>query len=256
MKKRCFLSVVAWIIMVIGISGKPVSLQAATVSHEIWAELLSKYVHKGRVDYTGFKSEEDRLDQYLAVLEKTDPESLSENEQFAFYINAYNAWTIKLILSAYPGITSIKELGSLLKSPWEKEFVHIDGRVTTLDDIEHNILRPRYRDPRVHFAINCSAVSCPPLRSEPYQGSTLDGQLDLSTRAFINDPKNYRFEGNTLYVSRIFQWFSEDFNEDILGFLLVYAQDDLKRKLSTKKRTIRIGYLHYDWALNDIGSLK
>ena len=180
---------------------------AATEDHVIWAELLSKYVKPGGVDYTGFKSEENRLDQYLKVLEQTDSKTLPRDEQFAYYINAYNAWTIKLILSAYPGVTSIKDLGTFWKSPWEKKFVRIDGDVVTLDDIEHHILRPRFKDPRVHFAINCSAVSCPPLRSEPYLDRSLDLQLYQATRSFINKTNSYPREGQSIFVSRIIKMF-------------------------------------------------
>jgi hypothetical protein len=136
------------------------------VDHGIYADLLVKYVKNGVVDYQGFKSEETKLDQYLKVLENTDTKNLSRDEQFAFYANAYNAWTIKLILSAYPGVKSIKDLGSVFKSPWKKKLVRIEGKVITLDDIEHNILRPRFKDPRVHFAVNCASKGCPPLRSE------------------------------------------------------------------------------------------
>jgi hypothetical protein len=253
MKTRTFLFVFSLVVTLI--SGILLILNPAlgsTVNHEIWAELLKKYVKEDGIDYAGFKSEEGKLDHYLKVLENTNSKSLSRREQFAFYTNAYNAWTIKLILSAYPGIKSIKDLGSLLKSPWEKKFVRIDGEVITLDDIEHNILRPRFKDPRVHFAINCSAASCPPLRSEPYVGNSLDQQLDHSTRAFINNPESYRFEGNTFYVSRIFKWFSEDFSDDVLGFYLQYAEGDLKKKLTEKKGAIEVGYLHYDWSLNDV----
>jgi hypothetical protein len=237
--------------LVLGTFGPALPGQTSTVNHEIWADLLAKYITPGGVDYTGIKTEEDRLDQYLKVLEDTDPEKLSRNEQYAYYINAYNAWTIKLILSGYPGVKSIKDFGTILKSPWQKKWVQINGKVITLDDVEHKILRPRFKDPRVHFAINCSAVSCPPLRPEPYLGHTLDQQLDDSTRSFVNDANSYRLEGNTLYVSRIFKWFSEDFNEDALGFYLQYAEGDLKEKLSTHKDKIRVKYLHYDWALND-----
>jgi hypothetical protein len=240
--------------LVIGTFGAAGARQASMVNHEIWADLLGKYVKPDGVDYTGFKTEEDRLDQYLKVLEDTDPEKLSRNEQYAYYINVYNAWTIKLILSDYPGLKSIKDFGTFLKSPWQKKLVRINGEVLTLDDVEHNILRPRFKDPRVHFAINCSAASCPPLRPEPYLGPTLDQQLDDSTRSFVNDADSYRLEGNTLYVSRIFKWFSEDFNEDVLGFYLQYADGDLKEKLAGQKDTIQVKYLHYDWSLNDVKS--
>ena len=220
------------------------------VDHGIYANLLKKYVHQGNVDYRGFKMEESKLDQYLKVLENVDSKSLSRNEQFAFYINAYNAWTIKLILSGYPEIKSIKELGNIFKTPWKKKICRIDGDVITLDYIEHHILRPRFKDPRVHFAIVCAALSCPPLWSQPFLGSTLDRQLDDATRAFINNPKRNYLDGGTLYVSRIFKWFEKDFNEDIIGFFLKYADDNLKNELAVKKNTVKISYLHYDWSLN------
>ncbi len=240
------------ILLFLGIFSRFEKTAAAAEDHATWAELLNKHVKPGGVDYAGFKSEEKKLDQYLKVLEHTDSKTLSRDEQFAYYINAYNAWTIKLILSAYPGVGSIKDLGTFLKSPWEKKFIRIDGDELTLDDIEHHILRPRFKDPRVHFAINCSAASCPPLSSEPYLGSSLDLQLDQATRSFINDPNNYRLEGNAFYVSRIFKWFAEDFNDDVLGFYLKYAQDDLKKKLTEKKAVIQVKYLQYDWSLNDV----
>jgi hypothetical protein len=226
------------------------SWSSDTVDHSIYADLLNKYVKDDVVDYQGFKSEETRLDQYLTVLENTDTKNLSRNEQFAFYANAYNAWTVKLILSAYPGVKSIKDLGSVFKSPWKKKLARIDGKVITLDDIEHSILRPRFKDPRVHFAVNCASKGCPPLRPEPYQGGILDRQLDEMTEAFLNDPSRNRLEGRTLYVSRIFKWFSEDFNKDIVGFFLKYAKEDLKEQLESNKNKIKVKYLDYDWSLN------
>ena len=204
------------------------------------------------MNYTGFKKDEERLDQYLKILENTDPEKLPRNEQYAYYVNAYNAWTIKLILSDYPGVKSIKDFGTILKSPWQKRWVRINGETITLDEVEHEILRPRFKDPRVHFAINCSAVSCPPLRPEPYRGRTLDQQLDDSTRSFVNDESRYRLDGNNLFVSRIFKWFSEDFSDGALEFYLKYAQGDLKEKLAARKGTLKVKYLHYDWSLNDL----
>jgi len=222
----------------------------AMVDHSIYAVLLEKYVKYGHVDYWGFKAEEEKLDQYLKVLEKTDSDNLSRNEQFAFYINAYNAWTIKLILSGYPGIKSIKDLGSIFKSPWKKKMCRIDGDVLTLDNIEHNILRPRFKDPRVHFVINCAALSCPALGSEPYLGNTLEQQLNHASTAFINNPQRNYLEDNTLYISKVFKWFSEDFDNDVIGFLMTYANENLKKELEAKQSTIKIKYLDYDWSLN------
>ena len=227
-----------------------VDAAAPPVDNSIYAELLTKYVANGYVNYAGFKRDETRLDQYLEVLEQVDPERLPREEQFAFYINAYNAWTIKLILTGYPGVTSIKDLGSLLQSPWKKEFVRIHGKTLTLDDIEHGILRPRFKDPRVHFAIVCASKSCPPLIAEPYLGASLDAQLNRSTRDFLNTPANYRLDRNTFWVSSIFKWFAEDFNKDVVGFYAKYAEADLKKSLETNRGRIEVKYLDYDWSLN------
>ena len=226
------------------------AVSGSTLDHNLYATLLEKYVKQGQVDYRGFKTDEAKLDQYLKVLEKTDSAKLAPNDQFAFYINAYNAWTIKLILNGYPGIKSIKDLGSFLKSPWKKKICRLDGDIITLDDIEHSILRPRFKDPRVHFAINCAAFSCPPLIAEPYRGSTLDRQLDDSAKNFINNPQSNFLKGDTLYVSKIFKWFAEDFNNDIIGFFSKYAEKELKKELEAKGDQIKINYLHYDWFLN------
>ena len=222
----------------------------SSVNHSLFGELLNKYVSEGKVDYAGFQSEEAKLDQYLDLLQGVDPKTLSGKEQFAFYANAYNAWTIKLILTKYPDITSIKELGIFNTGPWKKKVVRLSGETVSLDHIEHDILRPRFKDPRVHFAINCAAKSCPPLGPEPFLAEKLDQQLDDATRSFINNPQSYRLEGRNLHVSRIFKWFSEDFNEDALSFFIKYANGELKKKLETQPKKINIKYLAYDWSLN------
>lgn len=230
----------------------PVSAAADTlVDHGLYAELLHRHVHNGQVNYDGFKREESRLDQYLAILETVDPQDLTVKERFAYYANAYNAWTIKMILSRYPKIGSIKELGIFNTGPWKKKVVRLNGRVLSLDNIEHDIMRPQFKDPRLHFAINCAAFSCPPLRSEPYIGNRLDVQLDEATRAFINNPNRNYLDGDTLYVSKIFRWFAGDFNHDPTGFVLRYAQGRLKSELSARRDSIRIAYLPYDWSLNN-----
>ena len=220
------------------------------VDNSLYDRLLKQYVNQGVVDYRGFKNEEAVLDQYLKILEDTDPQKLSRSEQFAFYVNAYNAWTIKLILSAYPGLKSIKELGGFLSTPWKKKIARIDGEVLTLDAIEHDLLRKQFKDPRVHFAVNCASQGCPPLRSEPYQGIILNRQLDEMTTAFLNDPARNYLDGNTLFVSSIFKWFAEDFNNDIVGYFVKYAREDFKKRLEPSRDRIKIKYLDYDWSLN------
>jgi hypothetical protein len=223
-----------------------------SVDHTLFGDLLAKHVNEGVVNYTGFKAEEAKLDRYLSILESTNPDSLDREEQFAFYINAYNGWTIKLILTGYPGVKSIKDLGSIFQSPWKKEIVRINGQTLTLDDIEHKILRPRFKDARVHFAINCASKSCPPLIPEPYRGPVLDTQLDRVTGNFLNTPENFRLEGDTLWVSSIFKWFSGDFNDDPAGFYRTYAKGELKKQLDQKGDRIKVKFLDYDWSLNGV----
>jgi hypothetical protein len=232
--------------------GYPLSVGATQgpVDHSIYGKLLKAHVIDGRVDYSGFKKDEAQLDAYLAALGAIAPGELAQQEQMAFYINAYNAWTIKLILGAWPDLTSIKDLGSLFQSPWKKSFVKLRQGVVTLDHIEHDILRPRYKDPRIHFAINCASISCPPLLNTPYIGSELSRQLDVVTTNFINDPSNNYINGDTLHVSRIFKWFEEDFNGDIYGFFKRYARGELKKQLDSRAEGLKINYLPYDWALN------
>jgi len=235
--------VLGWVLAAAG------GARAEAVDYGTYAELLKAHVRDGVVDYAGFKADEARLDDYLARNGRVNPESLSREERFAYYINAYNAWTIKLILTGYPGVKSIKDLGSLLQSPWKKPFVKIDGRTLTLDEIEHSILRPQFKDARVHFAIVCASKGCPPLIAEPYRGAALDDQLNRVTTAFLNRPGNYRLEGDRFEVSSIFKWFGEDFG-NLFDFYIRYAQGDLKQALQSGRDRIRVGYLDYDWSLN------
>lgn len=143
------------------------------VDNTRYAELLEKYVHDGVVNYRDLKTEELKLDQYLDLLNRTNPNELARDEQFAFYMNAYNAYTLKLIVEHYP-VKSIKDIGGLFRSPWKIKFCKVGGETLTLDDIEHQILRPRFQDARVHFAINCAAKDCPPLSALRNAGTQLE----------------------------------------------------------------------------------
>ena len=218
--------------------------------NRIYASLLKKHVTNKRVNYDGFKKDEKLLDEYLAVLNRTNPKLLSKKNQFAFYINAYNAFTIKLVLTKYPGINSIKEVGSFFSNPWSKKFILLQGKTVSLDHIEHEILRPRFKDPRVHFAINCASKSCPPLRDEPYEGDTLENQLNHQTSQFINDKKNTFVKEDTLFISKIFKWFEKDFSDNPLLFIQRYAHEELNKKIDSPGRNLKINYLNYDWTLN------
>ncbi|MEA3466604.1 MAG: DUF547 domain-containing protein [Thermodesulfobacteriota bacterium] len=233
------------------------TILAGTVMAEdqttLYDKLLHQYVKDGQVDYTGFKEKEADLDTYLEYLAVTDPEKMSEKERFAFYINTYNAYTIKLILKNFEDgkpPASIKDIGSFFSKPWSIKFVKVGGRTKTLDNIEHDILRPTFKDARVHFAVNCASKSCPPLISTPYSGTTLELQLDASTIAFINNRQENRLEGSILYISSIFKWFKEDFQNDPISFFEKYAEGDLKKELAAQKGRIKVKYLDYDWSLN------
>jgi len=226
------------------------STAVAEVDNSIYASLLKQHTKGGRVDYDGFKKDEARLDGYLSILSKTDVDKLSRNTRFAFYINLYNASTIKLILTRYPGINSIKEIGSFFSNPWSKKFIPLKGRTVSLDHIEHDILRPIFKDPRIHFAINCASKGCPPLLKQPYEGNTLEAQLDTVTRAFINDSKRIFLKGSTLFVSKIFKWFEDDFNGSTLLFIRQYADDQFLAELEAASSGVKLTYLDYDWTLN------
>jgi hypothetical protein len=249
MKLRKVIGILAILILIISY---PISVGAAqdSVDHSLYGKLLKEHVIKGKVDYSGFKKNEAQLDAYLASLETIDISALAKQEQMAFYINTYNAWTIKLILSAWPDLKSIKDLGNLFQSPWKKSFVKLKDQVVTLDHIEHDILRPRYKDPRIHFAINCASISCPPLLDVPYVGAELDRQLDTVTTNFINDSGNNHIKGDALYVSKIFKWFNKDFNGDVFGFFKRYARGEFKQQLDSSGENLKIKFLHYDWGLN------
>jgi len=220
------------------------------VDNSIYSKLLAKYVHDGVVDYQGFKKNEARLDDYLSQLAAVNAETLSSNEKMAYYINLYNASTIKLILTGYPGISSIKDLGSIFSSPWKKKFVKINNGQVSLDHIEQDILRPTFKDPRIHFAVNCASKSCPPLLNRPFEGEILNQQLNEVTQAFINNPKNNYIQDGTLYASRIFKWYGGDFKNGVVAFFLKFAQGDLKKKIENTKSSLPIEYLDYDWSLN------
>ena len=249
MKRSAVIALAVWGALTLP-APRAVSAAANALDNTLYAELLRRYVEDEAVDYKAMQRERSKLDRYLKGFEATDPSKLGRDDRFAFYINAYNAYTLKLVLDHYP-VESIKDIGGWLKSPWKIEFCNIGGELLTLDDIEHDILRPRFKDARVHFAVNCASKGCPPLRPEPYEGSRLDEQLDDATRSFLNDPRNTRLEGDILWVSKIFSWFGEDFDNDPADFVLRHAQGDLKTKLKERKGSVRVKYLDYDWSLND-----
>ncbi len=229
------------------------SAGSGAVDNSVYARLLKEHVHQGLVDYSGLKEDEIRLDEYLYTLASTDTASLNERERFAYFINAYNAWTIKLILMNWPDVESIKDIGSFFTSPWELEFVSMNGEKVSLDYIEHEVLRPEFNDPRVHFVINCASLSCPPLASQPYEPDKLEKQLDRATGSYINDTHHNRLEENILYLSKIFDWFEDDFGgeDGVITFIRKYARPELAEKIIKRRRNLDVEYLDYDWGLNE-----
>lgn len=228
------------------------ALAAPAPDHQPWSDLLAIHVKEGRVDYQGFKKDEARLDAYLQILDQSRPLELARADRLAYYINAYNAWTVKLILLHFKDgkpVDSIKDIGGVFSSPWSQKICRIGGEVLSLDTIEHDIIRPEFKDPRVHFAVNCASKSCPPLLDTAYTGERLEQQLDERAKGFINDSRFNYLEGDSLFVSNIFSWFDKDFG-DIPQFIQRYAGVGLKAQLQKKGSNIKVKYLDYDWSLN------
>ncbi|BBD07882.1 DUF547 domain-containing protein [Desulfovibrio ferrophilus] len=220
------------------------------VDNTIYAALLDANVSPtGEVDYRALKIREAELDAYLDVLRGINPQSLGQDERFAYWINVYNAFTLKLILSEYPGVESIRDLGGLFSSPWKRKFIVIGGQELHLDNVEKDILIPEFKDPRVHFAINCASKSCPPLLTEPYEGQRLNEQLTERARSFVNDGRNVVLQGEMLSVSRIFKWYGDDFG-DVAQYLMRYATGDLAQGMRALGPKVEVRFLDYDWSLN------
>ncbi len=239
--------------------------------YAVWDGLLKKHVrwlpdHKqSRVDYDGFKADRAALKKVLDAMSAVPPaafERWSREQQMAFLVNAYNAFTVELILTRWPDLKTIKDLGSLLQSPWKKKFFVLLGEERHLDWIEHQQLRPRYQDPRVHAAVNCASIGCPALRPEAFVAPKLDAQFDNGMQRFMGDRTRNRVAGGKLEVSMIFKWFREDFEQGWLGYRQlndVFArhaaqltdQPEEQRKL--RERALTPGFLDYDWSLNAVG---
>lgn len=225
-------------------------------SHKTWSAVLARYVHDGRVDYRGLDREgRPALDGYLQALQAAAPQepAWTRQQRLAYWINAYNAYTVRLILDHYP-VESIRSIGLLPGAAFRTRFIPlgVDRRHgLSLDDIEHGILRKRFQDARVHFAIVCASKSCPSLRSEAYRSGDLDDQLDDAARRFLQDPRKNWFapDTNTLYLSSIFKWFGEDFERDG-GTLQAYVARYWEGSVATQLRSPRVVFQEYDWSLN------
>ena len=214
-------------------------------THQLWNELLKTYVsNNGNVNYSSFKTDHKKLLDYIYVLNLAKSneafQSFSKEEKLAFWINAYNAMTIDLILRNYP-LNSIKDI----KDPWEQRLWKLENKWYNLNEIEHQILR-KMNEPRIHFAIVCASYSCPKLQNETFTAADLDSQLTRVTKVFLNDPERNSISENSLELSKIFQWFAKDFkqNGSLINFLNQYS--DIKISNKAKK-----SFKDYNWALNE-----
>ncbi len=252
----------------------PARAQALDHRHTVWTALLKKHVvlldggKASQLRYAGMAADGGALKAYLATLSAVSTaqfDAFSKAQQQAFLINAYNAFTIDLVLTRYPKMTSIKDLGNLLQSPWKQKFVPLLGVTTSLDGIEHEMLRVRgrYDDPRVHFAVNCASIGCPMLREEAFVAERLDAQLDEQTQRFLSDRSRNRWNPATgkLEVSKIFDWYGDEFKlghrgiASLPAFLARHAgrlADTPADRERIAGQKVPLGFLDYDWRLNDV----
>jgi hypothetical protein len=259
----------------VGLHGVPqhARAQAFDHGHGAWTALLRKHVvllgggQASQLRYAGMQADRAALQAYLGQLSAVGEAAFAampRAQQMAFLINAYNAYTVELILTRYPRLESIRDLGGFLSKPWAIRNIPLLGRTLTLDEIEHERLRARgrYDDPRVHFAVNCASVGCPMLREEAYVADRLQAQLDEQARRFISDRSRNRYNSTRgrLEVSKIFDWYGEDFALGHQGIaslralmarhadLLADAPSDRER---IRNQAVDIAFLDYDWKLND-----
>jgi hypothetical protein len=225
-------------------------------AHALFTGLLTNYVKDARVDYAGLKAHSEDLNRYLgqvAAVNKAEFKKWSEPQQIAFLGNAYNAYTLKLIIDHYP-LKSIKDIGSFLNGPWDQPVVKLFGETMDLNTVEHKILRVDYTEPRLHFVLVCAAKGCPPLRSEAYVGTRLEEQLVDQAKQFLATREKNRVETaqRTIFLSPIFKWYGGDFEKksgSVLAALKPYWPE--KAAAALAKGNFKIRYTDYDWTLNN-----
>ncbi len=207
-----------------------------------YKEILKNTVTaSGEVDYSSIiRNYKSQLDQFLNQLASVKSDELDNDQRLAFWINTYNAFTIKLITEHWP-VKSIKDIAD--GKPWDKVEISLNGKEYSLNQIENEIIRTQFNDARIHFAINCAAVSCPPLLNEPYYGNKLNEQLDERTRKFINNIKYNQLSQVSLNLSQVFSWYQHDFN-GVISFIKKYSEKNINKNAS-------IRFNVYDWAIND-----
>ncbi len=239
----------------------PASTQV--INHREWARLLQTYGAKGedgivRIDYGRFSDgDKQALKGYIERLASAAVSLLNRDEQLAYWINLYNALTIDLVLAHYP-VSSILKInispGLFSIGPWDKKLTAVEGEELSLNDIEHRILRPIWRDPRIHYAVNCASLGCPNRALEAYNAENVERLLEANAVAHVNHPRGARFENGELIVSSIYRWFVADFgggNAGVLKHLRQYARGELAEKVA---RNNFIGGDEYDWSINDLAA--
>lgn len=217
--------------------------EVAKPNHTVWNDLLKKYVSStGKVNYKGLKNEKSKIENYINQLTGfTTQTDWSRNEKLAYWINLYNATTVKLILDHYP-LKSITDLYG--GKPWDKKLVTIGSKSYSLNKIENDIIRPKFNDARIHFAVNCAAKSCPKLMNSAFMPDKLNYQLNKQAKAFINSSKN-NISPDAITISKIFEWYKDDFKHgDVIAFLNQYSNTKINPNAS-------INYNEYDWNLNE-----
>ncbi|PHN04746.1 DUF547 domain-containing protein [Flavilitoribacter nigricans] len=222
------------------------------ISHSVFDSLLRRHVDEaGLVDYQGFIQDSVQFKEYLQLLSRHHPndQNWTREERIAYWINAYNAFTIKLIMDYYP-VTSIKDIKSgipFVNTVWDIKFINIEGAEYDLNNIEHGILRPKYNEPRIHFAVNCASISCPKLQRFAYTGDKLDKQLDQAARDFLNDPAKNKLSAEKLELSKILNWYWGDFKDQYNSRVELVNEyvDEIEVAPDAE-----VDYLDYDWGLN------
>lgn len=218
------------------------------IGHVIWDGLLKKHVTEaGKVDYQGFIRDSISFNRYLDLLQAHHPNKLnwSRDEQLAYWLNAYNAFTVKLIIDHYP-VKSIKDIKNgipFVNTVWDIKFIQIEGANYDLNNIEHGIIRPRFKEPRIHFAANCASISCPRLRNEAYTAKQLDEQLTDQVRYFLNSTPKNELDEYKPKLSKLFSWYRSDFG-DVIKFINTYADVKINKDADLE-------YLDYNWSLNE-----
>lgn len=235
---------------------------AATIDHAAWQELLDGYVVASEsglnlVDYAGLAgrpADRAKLGGYLDYLQGVDPLAYSRAEQMAYWINLYNAVTVQVVLSEYP-VDSIKEIHEGVvpnTGPWQDKHANVNGRDLSLDDIEHGILRPLWKDRRIHYGVNCAAYGCPHLLATAFTAANTEELLEQGARDYVNDARGVDFvDEDSIVVSSIYEWYAEDFGnteESVLAHLVDYADDELAARLDGFDGVIEYDY---DWSLNE-----